>query len=77
MKLVYLELFSLVCSPDAFMADVHCRQGPIMKWEMAFLRVVQDWELEVFSSFFDMYSAPLARSDMDRMCWHPNWECGY
>lgn len=40
-KLNYLELFRIACSPDVFMADVHCLQGTTMQWEM-FSRAAQN-----------------------------------
>jgi hypothetical protein len=37
------------------------------------VRSVQDWELDVISSFFELlYSCKISHGNVDRICWSPS-----
>jgi hypothetical protein len=48
------------------------REGNI-HWNVIFTRPVQDWEVEVVLSFFEMlYSFKVRQGDVDRIGWSPS-----
>ena len=54
------------------MADQRRLSGSMQLWDIDFLRSVQDWELELMTTFMDLlYSIPVSRVSADSNCWQP------
>jgi hypothetical protein len=55
LKLSYPALFSIACSPDAWVVDNLSVVGGVAHWNVLFTRNVQNWEVEVemAMSFFE------------------------
>jgi hypothetical protein len=44
-----------------------------VEWNVIFVRSIQDWELDVISTFFELlYSCKLSQGNVDRICWSPS-----
>jgi hypothetical protein len=42
------------------------------KWNISFIRVAYDWEVDIFASFFNLlYSFSVSRGVEDKLCWVP------
>jgi hypothetical protein len=50
----FLELYSLARIPEATVTDHLRLQGSSFHWDIAFIRAVQDWELEAVTSFMEL-----------------------
>jgi hypothetical protein len=54
LKISCLDLFSIACSKEAWLAEnMKFRDGNI-NWNVIFTRPVHDWEVDVVFSFFEM-----------------------
>jgi hypothetical protein len=47
------------------------RNGNI-QWNMFFTRPLPYWEVDLVSSFFEMYSLKVRQGDVDKICWIPS-----
>uniref|UniRef100_A0A2N9H162 Reverse transcriptase zinc-binding domain-containing protein n=1 Tax=Fagus sylvatica TaxID=28930 RepID=A0A2N9H162_FAGSY len=55
-----------------FWHDQRHLSGSMQLWDIDFLRSVQDWELELMTTFMDLlYSIPVSRVSADSICWQP------
>lgn len=55
---------------EAYVADLMKFSNAVLRWDLSFMRVVQDQGLELLSNVMDViYSAPLRGSWDDKMCW--------
>jgi hypothetical protein len=53
LKISYLDLFSIACSKDVWVANNMQVQEGNIHWNVIFTRLVQDWEVDVvFANFF-------------------------
>jgi hypothetical protein len=71
-KIYYSDLSSIACNKDARVADNMQVQEGNTHWNVIFTRPVQDWEVGVVFSFFEMYSFRVKQGDIDRICWSPS-----
>uniref|UniRef100_A0A2N9EHY9 Reverse transcriptase zinc-binding domain-containing protein n=1 Tax=Fagus sylvatica TaxID=28930 RepID=A0A2N9EHY9_FAGSY len=70
LKVAYLELFRIARVKDAFVADNFQCRGDSVHWEVTFSRLAQDWEMESFSSFFELlYSVTITGIGEDKSIW--------
>jgi hypothetical protein len=73
LKVAYPELFRIARVKDAFVADNFQCRGDSVHWEVTFSRLAQDWEMESFSSFFELlYSVTITGIGEDKVCWPPS-----
>jgi hypothetical protein len=54
LKVVYPELYRIACVKDAVVADFIQYRGESVHWEVNFIWLVQDWEIESISSFLEL-----------------------
>jgi hypothetical protein len=67
------SLFQLARAPEATVADLCHFQGMNCVWDIAFIRSVQDWELEMIDSFMTLlYSSRIRQGVADSLCWTPS-----
>jgi hypothetical protein len=52
LKLVYPALFNIACNKDAWVKEYMERLNDILHWNVQFIWLGHDWELEVVSHFF-------------------------
>jgi hypothetical protein len=65
----YLDLFNIARSTDVWVADNIQFQDENIHWNVIFTRPVQDWEVDVVFSLFEMlYSFRVRQGDVDRIC---------
>ena len=73
LKHVFPSLFSIVRYKDAWVRDNFIWRNGIVEWNVIFVRSVQDWELDVVSSFFEMlYSCKVSHGNEDCIHWSPS-----
>ena len=66
-KAAYSELFSLACSNDASVAEHLEFSSDSHQWNVNFLRPAHEWEVDLFTSFFDfLYSFRLRWGAKDK-----------
>jgi hypothetical protein len=69
LKMSYLDLFNIARSTDVWVADNIQFQDENIHWNVIFTRPVQDWEVDVVFSLFEMlYSFRVRQGDVDRIC---------
>jgi hypothetical protein len=67
LKFAYLELYRIACVKDVAVADFIQFQGEAVHWQVNFIRLVQDWEIESISSFLELlYSINIKRYEKVR-----------
>jgi hypothetical protein len=66
------ELFCIARDRDALVAD-HMFAHNEVHWDMNFIRLVHDWEVDFVSSLFNaLYSIRMGWGDEDKFCWIPS-----
>ena len=70
LRFAFPLLFTIARDKDAMVADYWEGNSGSGVWNVQFVRAANDWELEVFSSFFNLFYAKVIRSGVDdRLCW--------
>ena len=78
LKLAYPALYRIAYVKEAVVADCVHFQGDFVHWEVNFIRLVQDWEIDLVSSFLELlYSINIKRNELDKMCWRPSKAKGF
>jgi hypothetical protein len=78
LKAMFPDLYRIACVPEATVADHMQVRGGAVTWEVHFIRMAHDWELESFSSFLDViYAATIKNSGLDKMVWIPSLVEGF
>jgi hypothetical protein len=45
----------------------------VVEWNVIFVRAIQDWEMDVISSFFELlYSCKISQGNVDHIRWFPS-----
>ena len=71
-------LFRICREKKASVADLMQYANGVLHWDVNFIRVVQDWELESLSHLMDMIYGVLVRgNEEDKMCWKPDKKKGF
>jgi hypothetical protein len=72
LKIAFPKLFSITHFKDAFVGDHLLLASDSHHWNVSFIRVAQDWEVDFFTPFFNLlYSIKLRQSGEDKFCWAP------
>ncbi len=72
LKASFPELFRITRDKEAYVANHLQVRNEGMFWEMDFLRLFHDWELESMTNFLDLiYSVSLIGQGGDQLCWKP------
>jgi hypothetical protein len=54
-------------------ADLRILNNDVVHWDINFIRLVHDWEVDFVSSFFNvLYSVRLGWGCDDKLCWTPS-----
>jgi hypothetical protein len=73
LKHVFPYLFSIARYKDVWVKDNFIWRNRIVEWNVIFVRSVQDWELDVVSSFFVMlYTCKVSHGNEDCIRWSPS-----
>jgi hypothetical protein len=73
LKVSFLELFTIACGKDAWVADNMQLQNRNIHWNIIFARPVHDWEVQVVFGFFEvLYSQRVIHGGEDTICWIPS-----
>jgi hypothetical protein len=70
-------MFSLPCCiaryKEAWVKDNFIWRNGIVEWNVIFVRSIQDWEVDVISSFFEnLYSCKISHGNADCICCSPS-----
>ena len=69
---VFSELFSINRNEEAYVADLMKFSNGVLHWDLSFIRVIQDWELDSSSNFMEsVYGVLLRGVGKDKICWMP------
>jgi hypothetical protein len=72
LKVAFPVLYGLACAKDASIATNLEILGGSNQWNVSFARVVHDWEVDVFASFFQvLHSASMRKGCVDQLRWVP------
>jgi hypothetical protein len=71
LKTLFPELFLIACGKDAWVEENMQRQNGTTLWNNLFTRPIYDWEVEVVTRFFEMYSLKVRCEGEDKICWIP------
>jgi hypothetical protein len=67
------KLFCLARCTDALVANLRSVRNDSVYWDINFIRLVHDWEVDYVSSFFTvLYSIRVGRLGKHRLCWTPS-----
>jgi hypothetical protein len=69
LNVLFPELFTIVCGKDAWVAENMQFHDGTIHWNILFTRSVHDWEVEVVSKFFELYSQRVKHGGEDTICW--------
>jgi hypothetical protein len=73
LKTTFPNLFSLARCKDASVVDHSEVSRNSHQQNVNFLRAAHDWEVDSFTSFFNLlYSFNLRRGGEDKLCWVPS-----
>jgi hypothetical protein len=73
LKETFPELFCLARNRDALVADLMIAHNDVVHWDINFIRLVHDWEVDSISSFFNvLYSIRMGQGGDDKLCWIPS-----
>jgi hypothetical protein len=70
---LFPELYRITRNKEAFVANHLRLRNDVVHWELDFIRLTQDWEMESMSSFLDLiYSVSMKGQGSDQVCWRPS-----
>ena len=73
LKHTFPSLFSIARYKEAWVKDNFIWRNGVVEWNVIFVCAVQDWELDVISSFFEMlYSCRISQGIVDHIRWSPS-----
>jgi hypothetical protein len=63
-------LFTIACTKKAWVKENMGIVNGAIHWNVLFIRLVHDWELEEVSRFFKLlYSQQISNGGEDKICW--------
>jgi hypothetical protein len=73
LKVAFPTLFDIARLKDVVVADNLERLGDSFQWNVGFIREADDWEVDVFASFFQLlHSIKVNRDTKDSLWWVPS-----
>ena len=61
------------CAKEALVVENMAIGNGAIHWNVLFIRLVHDWELEEVSRFLEfLYSQQIRHGGMDKICWIPS-----
>jgi hypothetical protein len=65
------KLYRLASHPGASVQDLMIFDGTSHHWDVSFIRLLHDWEMESVAEFLDViYSAVPCEGEIDTICWN-------
>jgi hypothetical protein len=78
LKEAFPGLFNIARLKEASIADNVERANGVSQWNIQFLRLIHDWEVEVLASFYHcLYSCKLREDGGDKLWWVPSRKGGF
>jgi hypothetical protein len=78
LKEAFPGLFNIARLKEASIADNVERDNGVSQWNIQFLRLIHDWEVEVLASFYHcLYSCKLREDGGDKLWWVPSRKGGF
>jgi hypothetical protein len=62
-----MKLFTIACGKDALVADHMQFWNGNIYWNIFFIRPVHDWEMEMVSSFSELFSQRVRHESEDKI----------
>jgi hypothetical protein len=73
LKKTFPKLFNIARDMDALVVDHMLVNNKEVDWDMNFIRLVHDWDVDVISSLFNaLYSIRLGQGNENKLCWSPS-----
>jgi hypothetical protein len=73
LKHAFPSLYHIARYKEAWVKDNFIWRNGVVEWNVIFIRSIQDWEMDVISSFFEMlYSCKILQGIVDRIYWSPS-----
>jgi hypothetical protein len=67
-----LGVLSASCEKDAWVEENMAIVNGVTQWNVLFIQLVHDWELEEVSRFFELlYAQQIRHGGEDKICWTP------
>jgi hypothetical protein len=73
LKYAFPSLYRIARYKEAWAKDNFIWRNGVVEWNVIFIRSIQDWEMDVISTFFErLYSFKLSQGNVDRIYWSPS-----
>jgi hypothetical protein len=73
LKHAFRSLYHIARHKEAWVKDNFIWGNGVVEWNAIFIRSIQDWEMDVISTFFEMlYSWKLSQVNVDQIYWSPS-----
>jgi exonuclease III len=73
LKHAYPSLYRIARYKEAWVNDNFGWRNGVVEWNVIFIRSIQDWEMDMISTFFEMlYSCKISQGNADRLYWSPS-----
>jgi hypothetical protein len=73
LKEAFPGLYDIACDKYSFVVAHLILESGSFEWDVRFIRVAHDWEVDVLTSFFTLlYSISLDRDGEDKLWWSPS-----
>jgi hypothetical protein len=73
LKHAYPSLYRIARYKEAWVKDNFGWRNGVVEWNVIFIRSIQDWEMDMISTFFEMlYSCKISQGNADRLYWSPS-----
>jgi hypothetical protein len=73
LNVTFPELVYLARNRDALAANLMVAHNDVVHWDINFIILVHDWEVDSISSFFNvLYSIWMDQGVNDKLCWIPS-----
>jgi len=74
-KVTFPELFCLAKNKDALVTDLMVAHNDVVHWDINFIKLVHDWEVDSVSHLFNVLysiSIKMSRECDNKLCWIPS-----
>jgi hypothetical protein len=72
LKESFSKLFCIARDRDAVVADHMFAHNDEVHWDISFIGLVHDWEVDTVSSFLNAQYSGRSRGNEDKYCWVPS-----
>jgi hypothetical protein len=72
LKILFPALFNIACAKEAWVEENMDTLNGVIHWNIMFIRLVHDWELDEVLQFFEfLYSQQVRHGGVNKICWIP------